>query len=145
MIKVSEALIIARNKVEEILLSAGLLNGLGLTDAEIKAESKVLFWYMANTSETASNKSTYVVYNVPVLTPKAYGDGTILQRRPIITIDIVTNNRVIDDFIKTIDTAFVDSLGNCEVSNIGYKTQEKRFVYELEVMFDVKDDVVNDG
>lgn len=138
MIKFSEALEETRIMIENILTEAGLKTGLGLTKAEIKASKDVLFWYIANTSEEGSDKSKYIVYNIPQTTPFTYGDGTVLQRRPVVTIDIYSTSRTADTLLKSIETAFVDNLKNCELANVYYATAEKRFVYQIEVLLDIK-------
>lgn len=138
MIKCSEALSLTRTAVEEALVDAGLKTGLGLKDTEIKSEKTPLYWYIANTSEEGSKKATYIVYNVPQTTPQSYGDGTVLQRRPVVTIDIYLTSRTNDTLLANIESAFVDKLKNCELVNVLYSTAEKRFVYQYEVLLDVK-------
>lgn len=138
MIKFSEALIETRSVVESILTEAGLETGLGLSGAEIKAKTKTLFWYIANTSTEGSSRPNYIVYNVPQTESLTYGDGTVITRRPVVTIDIYSTTRTVDTLLSDIEDAFVAELKNCELVNVFYNAADKRFVHQLEVLLDVR-------
>ncbi|HQB64527.1 MAG TPA: hypothetical protein PK616_01435, partial [Fibrobacteraceae bacterium] len=73
--KVTEAIELANELIEAALVQAGLVKGQYKQEQEIAAEQRVMFWEFSVTSKTASEKETYVTYEIYETEPVIYYDG----------------------------------------------------------------------
>jgi hypothetical protein len=104
--RTSQAIFEAADKIQEILVAAGVKDGIKLGQEELKTSKDPLFWLINTPSQIASDKQTYVIYTVTTTPKIVSGDGKVISRQVSVTIDINSRLRINRDLITKIDEEF---------------------------------------
>lgn len=130
--KLFDALTQATSEIKEVLKSAGLVEGITLTQEELKSSRAVLFWFIEVKSEEASRKATYATFNVLKLNPSLYADGKIMSLKATIELNIFTNKEDINILMNDLNNTAEAAGWNFDLSNApSYDQQTKLYNYNF--------------
>ncbi len=104
MLKFIEAYEATVSKIRTILTSAGLVDGLTVT--ELTPSSAVLFWETISSKENDKRES-FVTFDVISADPSEYGDGVPLVRIVHSIITINSKKRALNSLIHSIGDKFI--------------------------------------
>jgi hypothetical protein len=136
--KVTEAIELANELIEAALVQAGLVKGQYKQEQEIAAEQRVMFWEFSVTSKTASEKETYVTYEIYETEPVIYYDGMDPIRKAKAVIGIYSRSRNTRETQTAINTSFLENGWTFELDSRGYDFSGQLFYhnYVVERMLD---------
>lgn len=106
MINVHEAMKAAEEKTVKLLKQAGLKQGIGMTEQEIRQETTPMFWRMQIKGKAASEKHTYVVYSVNSVECVKWMDGSPHIYEAVVHVSFFTQSNKLIDTIKDVDQKF---------------------------------------
>lgn len=125
----------AIDQIKLLLIDAGLVDGITLTNEQLKVSKDTLFWHIAVKNEEGSKKQTYVTYSVISSQPTLYGDGIPHGYSVIIGLNIFSNKENVKDLIDDINTS-ADNFGwQFELSSaISYDHQLNLYTYPFNLL-----------
>lgn len=123
-----------------LLVAAGLIDGLTLNQDELKNEAQPIFWFINTNSKIASEKETYITYSISGAPPLSYGDGEVMTRQGILIVEIFTRKRSIDDLIKNLNDTFLENSWAFELGNWNYDSSLQMYYYQFECQVKVISD-----
>lgn len=125
----SQALKDTINIVRNLLIDAGLVEGLSLTPEQIKTTVEPIFWHITTRSKDASDKPLYVTFNINELAPYNYGDGKVLARKPSVITNIYSRSRNVDELIENLNKTYVDKEWTFELRDMGFDAGLQMYSY----------------
>ena len=128
--KLIKALKEITTSVENVLVAAGLKDGLLLSVDEIKAATEPMFWFVYVKSKEASDKQNYLVWNFQLIN-KQNGDGSTLAYPFDVSINFYSSNKIVDTYLENIENAFIDSSYIFEFSSVNYDTNRMMYSYSF--------------
>ena len=99
---VIEARAIAMTEIPQILAKAKLTEGNTLDGDEVVKTKKILFWNKRVSSEIASSKNTFVIWNVIGADAIGRADNKIARRNVYVSIDIYTKMSDLDERVQNL-------------------------------------------
>jgi hypothetical protein len=139
-LKVIEAINAAADELENILVAAGLKNGLELSTTELADENGLIFWPGQVKSKAGSDKEQYLTYTPTAVDRTAYGDGIILSRTVTIRLELFSRNRSLNTDAETIENALTQQRWGFEFLDFEYDTGNQMYIYTFETKAEVADE-----
>lgn len=127
-----------QSAVEKSLTDAGFIDGISLTNEQVKNESTPLFWFMQVTTKAGSEKPRYITYEIISVDPLANGDGDTILRRGIAEINFYSRDKNIDAMIDSANNKFVADLFNFEYSRVAYDNSNHLYNYTFIVKANIQ-------
>lgn len=127
-----EAITAAESSITTILTDAGLVEGLSLTPAQLEVSTDLLFWETHITSKKASEKKHYATFSVLSCAGSVFGDGGIIARKAIVSLNVFSRNKDVSSFLTAINNKAIESFWTFEMQNpIAYDTENQMFIYDF--------------
>lgn len=124
-----------RNEIRNLLTNAGLLEGIGLTDAEIKNTTKTLFWHGVLRNPIARDKTNYVSYYFPDFESKYNADNDDFIREVMVAIDVFSKKSFDSkdnlDLLELLEDTFKDNGFEVEFADEIYEDETALFHYPM--------------
>lgn len=132
--KLFDALNRAITEMKDLLTSAGLVEGITLTQEDLKNSRGVLFWFIEVKSEEASRKSTYATFNVTTIESKIHADGSPVSCKVTVELNIFTNKEDISILMNDLNnTAEAEGWTFDLASAPSYDSQSKLYNYNFKL------------
>lgn len=132
--KLFDALTKAIIEAKNVLKSAGLIEGITLTQDELKSSKAVLFWFIEVKSEEASRKATYATFNINSIDGRLYGDGSYLSCEATVELNIFTNKEDISIMMNDINNTAEAADWRFDLASApSYDSQSKLYNYNFKL------------
>jgi len=125
-----EAMEQVKNIVTGILEESGFVSGDGMTEDQIKAEKKPIFYMMNVPTSVGSSRSNYIVWDFGPI-GNIYGDGQAVQFSYKANITFYTNDPMFFNHLKQLVSGFVDKDNDINLQRGYFDTTYQRYVFEF--------------
>jgi hypothetical protein len=125
-----EAMEQVKNIISGILVESGFISGDGLTEEQIKAEKKPIFYMMNVPTSVGSQKSKYIVWDFGPI-GNIYGDGQAIQFSYKANITFYSNDPAFFIDLKQLVSGFVEKDNDINLQRGYFDTTYQRYVFEF--------------
>lgn len=124
-----------RKEIIAILKSAGLKEGIGLSDKEIDEAKETLFWHGVVRNPKARNKTNYVAYYFPTSQYSIVADNSDFLKEVIVAIDVFSKKSFDSkdnlDLLELLENSFIDNGYEVEFADEIFESETSLFHYPL--------------
>ena len=133
--KTIEARKICRKEIINILKSAGLKEGIDLSDKEIEETKETLFWHGVVRNSKARNKTNYIAYYFPTSQYSIGADNNDFLKEVIVAIDVFSKKSFDSkdnlDLLELLENIFLDNGYEVEFADEIFETDTSLFHYPI--------------
>lgn len=129
---VIEAMEIVKNLISTVLVDSGFISGTGLSEDEIKAEKKPIFYMMNNPTAAGSQKQRYIVWDYGPI-GNIYGDGKAIEFNYKANITFYSNHPDLFTYLKQLVSGFENTNHDITLQRAYFDTTYQMYIFELSV------------
>lgn len=126
-----------REEIIKLLTGAGLEDGVGLDDEQIRKTNKTIFWHGVLRNPIARDKLNYVSYYFPDFESKYSADNDDFIREVMVAIDIFSkksfDSKENFDLLELLENTFKDNGFEVEFADEIYENETSLFHYPMTI------------
>ena len=124
MITTVQTLIEVKEAISNILTQAGFADG-----AIRFVNDKPMFWFINVVDKGASEKDTYLTYNIVSISSVSFGEGKPNVKQATIEVALFSRDKNVDNYLTNLNNAFEMHGWMFELNRIDFDTTNKLYIY----------------
>ena len=125
----------ARIDIIETLASAGMMQGITLSDNDFAKSNTITFWHGVVRDERVRQKDAYITYHFPSSDANTRADNQVMLRDVVVAVDLFSKRSFDSEqnymLLEKLEMAFMQGGYEVEFGDEQYETDTKLFHYPM--------------